>query len=92
MKHGAYVEVQQTLSSHVMLLGRVDGMARFGNVAADSPLHDGSTVTRFTVGPLITIDRGMRVKLSSELWDFSDANARGQERAVSVHAALVGAF
>lgn len=92
LKHGAYVEIEQGISSKVSLTGRLDGMARLGNVAADSPLQDGSTIGRFTIGSLFTIERGIRLKFSSEFWSFSDDNLRGQDRAVSIHTALVGSF
>lgn len=92
-KHGAYVEVEQGLTSRVALLGRVDGMARFGNLARESDLVDGSTVVRGTVGGLVTIERGFRLKLSTEFWRFSDNDLRnGTDKAVSIHTALVGAF
>lgn len=92
VKHGAYVEVEHAFSGRLSVIGRVDGMARVGNVAAESPLEDGSTVARFTLGPLITLQRGFRIKLSSEYWSFSDNDLRGQDRAVGLHTALVGAF
>lgn len=91
-KHGAYLEIEQGLSNRVALLGRVDGMARFGNLAATSDLVDGSTIARATLGGVLTFQRGVRLKLSTEAWRFSDNDLRGQDKAVSIHCALVGAF
>jgi hypothetical protein len=91
-KHGAYVELEQRVSSHVTLLARADGMARFGNVAAGSELVDGSTVIRGTLGGAYSFERGIRLKLSSEYWRFSDNDASGYDKAVSLHVAVVGSF
>jgi hypothetical protein len=91
-KHGAYVEIEQGVQRKVALLGRLDGMARYGNVLAGSELSDGSTVIRGTLGGAYTFERGFRVKLSTELWRFSDFDANGHDKAVSIHAAVVGTF
>jgi hypothetical protein len=91
-KHGAYAEIEQRVNPHVALLGRVDGMARYGNVAAASELVNGSTVVRGTVGGAYTFERGFRLKLSTELWRFSDLDANGRDKDLLVHAALVGSF
>jgi hypothetical protein len=91
-KHGAYVELEQRVSSRVALLGRADGMARYGNVAAASELVDGSTVIRGTLGGAYTFERGMRLKLSTEYWRFSDNDTNGRDKDILVHAALVGSF
>jgi hypothetical protein len=91
-KHGAYVELEQGFMSRVALLVRADGMARYGNVAAASPLDDGSTVLRGTLGGAYTFERGLRLKLSTEYWRFSDHDENGHDKAVSIHAAIVGSF
>ena len=93
MKHGAYFEVEQALTPDLDLVGRVDGMLRIGNVAADSELDRRSSVLRFTVGTAYAIERGLRIKLSTELWDFSDRDATsGRKIDLSMHTALAGSF
>jgi hypothetical protein len=91
-KHGAYVEVEQPLTPRVDLLLRVDGLYRIGNVLLESPLRRQSAVTRFTVGTAIVIERGYRVKLTGEYWDFSDKGPTGRNSHLGVHLALVGTF
>jgi hypothetical protein len=91
-KHGAYVEIEQGVTPLVSVLGRVDGMARYGNVEATSLLSDGSTVERLTLGALLRFEHSLRLKVSTELWKFSDNDLRGQDKAVSIHTAVVGAF
>lgn len=92
MKHGGFFEIEQGLSNYVAVIGRLDGLARFGNLSATSDLADGSTVGRATVGGVFTFERGIRLKLSTELWRFSDFDLRGHDKAISTHIALVGAF
>jgi len=92
MKHGAYVEVEQPLGPRVDLLLRVDGLYRKGNVVVDSPLRRESAVTRFTLGTVIVIERGYRVKVSGEYWDFSDAGPGGRHNHFGAHLSLVGTF
>ncbi len=101
MKHGAYAEVEQALSSTVDLIVRADGMMRVGNVLAlpagtpipaEGELSSRSLVGRLTLGAAFSIERSLRVKVSSELWEFSDRNADGQLTAVSFHLGAVGTF
>ncbi len=93
MKHGAYVEVEQSLTPELDLVGRVDGMMRIGNVEAASALDRRSSVVRYTIGTAYAIERGLRIKLSTELWQFSDRDpSSGRELEVSAHAALAGSF
>jgi hypothetical protein len=91
-KHGAYAEVEYQASKDVDLLGRVDGLYRSGNVLAASPLSARSAVLRYTAGVAYNLERGLRVKGSTEFWSFSDADALGRHNAVSFHLGLVGAF
>ena len=37
-------------------------------------------------------ERSLRLKLSTELWDFSDPGADGRHNAVSMHLGVVGTF
>jgi hypothetical protein len=92
VKHGAYVELEQPLGSGVDGIVRVDGMMRLGNVAAGSPLSSQATVLRYTLGTSFVVARGVRLKLSPELWQFNYADSAGRDLAVSLHVAVAGAF
>jgi len=92
VKHGGYAEIEQPLSSSVDLLFRVDGLYRKGNVFAASPLRRQSAVTRFTLGTAIVLERGYRVKVSGEYWDFSDPGEGGRHSDLGLHVGLVGTF
>jgi hypothetical protein len=91
-KHGAYLELEQGITPLVAILARVDGMARYGNVESASLLSDGSTVERATLGALLRFEHSLRLKVSTEFWRFSDNDLQGKDKAVSIHAAVVGAF
>jgi hypothetical protein len=92
VKHGAYLELKQPLTNWLDLIGRVDGMYREGNVVVASPLDKKSSVLRYTVGTMFTIEQGLRAKLSAELYDFSDPDEAGHHTDVTVHAAIVGTY
>ena len=93
MKHGAYLEVEQALTPDLDLLGRVDGMYRVGNVEAASELSRRSAVFRYTLGTAYAIERGLRIKFSTELWEFTDRDAlTGRKVELSMHTALAGSF
>ena len=93
MKHGAYFEVEQGLTPELDLIGRVDGMFRVGNVEAASELSRRSSVFRYTLGTAYAIERGLRIKFSTELWEFSDRDAlTGRKLELSMHTALAGSF
>jgi len=92
VKHGAYIELKQPLSNWIDLIGRVDGMYREGNVVLDSPLSQKSTVLRYTIGTMFTIEQGLRAKLATELYDFSDVDEAGHHTDVVVNAAIVGTY
>lgn len=93
MKHGAYAEIEQGLTPELDLIGRVDGLFRVGNVQQASELSRRSSVLRYTVGMAYAIERGLRVKLSTELWDFSDRDAStGRKLELSGHLGLAGSF
>ena len=89
------------MSPDVDVIGRVDGLARFGNVVAlpsgvpapaDGVLAQRSWVLRYTLGSAFSIERGLRLKASTELWQFSDRDLAGQTLAVGLHFAAVGTF
>jgi hypothetical protein len=96
VKHGAYVELEQPLLPVLDLIGRVDGMYRIGNFPAqtlsgDVPdLSRHSSVLRYTLGASYLVERGLRLKLSAELWQFSDTDDDGHTLEMGFHAALVG--
>jgi hypothetical protein len=92
VKHGAYVELEQPVSGRVDLIGRVDGLYRVGNIVAASTLSARSAVIRYTAGTAIAVDRGFRLKLSAELWSFSDRGIEGRHDEMSFHAGVVGSF
>ena len=93
MKHGAYLEIEQGLTPELDLIGRVDGMFRVGNVEAASELSRRSSVFRYTLGTAYAIERGLRIKFSTELWEFSDRDSLTQRKVeLSMHTALAGSF
>ncbi len=96
LKHGAYVELEQPLSPVFDLLARVDGLYRIGNFRADPTgetfLSRKSGVLRYTLGAAFSLERGFRVKLSTELWQFSDPDDDGHTLAVGLHASFVAAY
>ncbi len=92
VKQGAYAELEQGVTGSVSMIGRVDGLYRTGNVAATSTLTDKSSVVRFTLGSFFTIERGLRLKASTEVYRFSDADANGRTTEVGFHLAAVGSF
>jgi len=92
VKHGAYVEVEQPLGPGVDGIARVDGLLRLGNVAAGSLLGSQATVLRYTLGASFVVARGVRVKLTPELWQFNYEDASNRKLEVSLHTAVAGAF
>jgi len=97
-KQGAYVEIEQRLTSTVDLLVRVDGLYRTGNFAAPAPgadeipLSSKSSIARYTLGGAYAFDRAFRLKLSTELWQFSDATDEGKKISLGTHVAFVGTY
>jgi hypothetical protein len=92
VKHGAYLEMETPLGSGVDGIVRVDGLLRLGNIAASSPLSSQATVLRYTVGTSIVIARGVRLKLSPELYQFNYSDAAGRTLEVCLQTAVAGAF
>ncbi|UJR83293.1 hypothetical protein [Sandaracinus amylolyticus] len=72
LKDGWYADVEIRLHPAVELIGRFDGLRRIGNVAATSPLRSESMILRYTAGFNFIPDRAFRIKLFSQLYDFSD--------------------
>jgi hypothetical protein len=92
VKHGAYVELEQPLGPGVDGILRVDGLLRLGNVAAGSPLSSEATVLRYTIGTSVVVARGVRLKLSPELYQFNYNDAAGRNLEVCLQTAVAGAF
>ncbi|MCC7536465.1 MAG: hypothetical protein IT379_09635, partial [Deltaproteobacteria bacterium] len=86
-KDGFYVELDHPIGRYIEVVARFDGMRRIGNVPIASALRSESAILRYTLGTNFVVSRGMRVKLSGELWDFSDFSDD-----VAVHLGLVAAF
>ena len=72
IKDGFYVEAEYPFADWVEGFFRFDGMRRTGNVARTSALSSNSGILRYTLGGNFVVQRGLRIKASTELWDFSD--------------------
>lgn len=72
VKDGWYAEAEYPFTDWFEAFYRWDGMRRVGNVAASSALRSKSLIFRHTVGVNFVVERGLRIKLSGEHWDFSD--------------------
>jgi len=71
VKHGFYAEAEVPLG-RFDVLGRFDGLLRYGNVVAGSPLSSRAQLLRYTAGAAIRITDNIRVKTSIEYYHFSD--------------------
>jgi hypothetical protein len=91
-KHGAYVEVERTMSERLTLLARGDGLYRSGNVTTDDALGPRAAVVRATLGGTAAIVPGWRLKASGELWSFTNDPPRLYEHDFAFHLAVVGTF
>lgn len=87
IKEGFYAEVEYPITEIIEVLYRFDGMRRLGNVPATSSLRSESAILRHTLGGNILVGRGLRLKLTAELWDFSDFRDE-----VAIHTGVVANF
>jgi len=87
LKHGFYAELEVPISDRVDGILRWDGLRRQGNVLRTSLLRSDSALLRYTAGASIRIRGATRIKLSAELYDFSDF-----EDELAVHVAVAGAL
>jgi hypothetical protein len=87
LKDGFYVELNLPLWTRLELVARFDGLRRLGNVAINSPLRKNSGVLRYTAGANIVLDGSVRLKLSAELYDFTDFSDE-----LAINAGAVAAF
>lgn len=92
LKHGGYAELEVPLTRDLDAIGRFDFLYRSGNVLTASTLQARSAVVRYTLGTAYTIERGYRVKLSTEAYSFSDVGPTGRNLALSGHLGVVGTF
>jgi hypothetical protein len=102
VKHGAFAELEQPLTSALTGVLRVDGMLRVGNVSdivvgsgdtfSPSPLPDRASVLRETMGLAYEVERNLRFKGSVELWEFNYPDDDGRETALGFHVGAVGSF
>jgi len=86
LKDGFYAEVEAPIG-RVDLIARWDGLRRWGNVLATSPLRSQSILLRYTAGVAVRVIAGVRVKASVEAYDFSDLKDE-----LAVHLGVVGSF
>lgn len=87
IKQGFYAELEYPFAPWLEVFARVDGMRRFGNLPAASPLRRESAVLRYTPGANFVFHRNLRLKLSAEVWDFSDFDDD-----VALHVGVAGNF
>ena len=91
-KHGAYLEIEQTMSDALTLVARADGLYRVGNEPTTIALPTRAAIFRYTGGATLAVIPGWRVKASAELWAFTDNPPIHQELELALHLALVGTF
>lgn len=87
VKDGAYAEVEVPVHPRLTVVVREDGLRRRGNVINTSSLRSESAVIRHTAGIAIGLGRSVRVKLSYELYDFSDFDDESV-----IHVGIAGPF
>ncbi|HEX3477497.1 MAG TPA: hypothetical protein VHT91_20890 [Kofleriaceae bacterium] len=85
LKSGWYAELELPAGDRLDVILRWDGLRRQGNVPRDSELRSDSAVLRYTAGASIKVRGAVRLKLSGELYDFSDFPDE-----VAIHLALTG--
>jgi hypothetical protein len=71
IKHGFYAEAEVPVG-RVDVFARFDGLLRFGNVLATSPLSSRAKLLRYTAGAAIRIADNIRVKGSVEYYQFNN--------------------
>jgi hypothetical protein len=87
LKQGFYAELEVPISDRVDGIVRWDGLRRQGNVLRTSELRSDSAVLRYTVGGSIRLRGATRIKLSGEVYDFSDFQDE-----IAIHLAVAGAL
>jgi hypothetical protein len=87
LKQGFYAELEVPISDRVDGIFRWDGLRREGNVLRTSELRSDSAVLRYTAGGSIRLRGATRIKLSGEVYDFSDFQDE-----IAIHLAIAGAL
>ena len=85
LKQGWYAELELPAGDRLDVILRWDGLRRQGNVLRDSELRSDSAVLRYTAGVSVKVRGAVRIKLSGELYDFSDFSDE-----IAIHLALTG--
>jgi hypothetical protein len=85
LKQGFYTELEVPAGDRIDLIARWDGLRRQGNVLRTSELRSDSALLRYTVGTSIKVRGATRIKLSGELYDFSDFPDE-----IAIHLAVTG--
>jgi hypothetical protein len=86
IKEGFYSELEFPVG-RFDFVARVDGLRRRGNVPIASPLRSTSEVLRYTAAMTFRVWQALRIKLSGEIYDFSDFSDDGV-----IHLGLAGPF
>jgi len=86
LKEGFYGELEVPVG-RFDVVARWDGLRRRGNVVNTSMLRSDTAVLRYTVGAAYAVRDTLRLKLSGELYDFSDF-----EDETVVHLGIAGPF
>ncbi|HET7501854.1 MAG TPA: hypothetical protein VFK02_12645 [Kofleriaceae bacterium] len=87
LKQGFYAEVEVPITDRLDGIARWDGLRRQGNVLRNSELRSDSALLRYTAGASFRLRGATRLKLSGEVYDFSDFQDE-----VAIHLALAGAL
>ncbi len=87
LKQGFYGELEIPAGDRLDAIVRWDGLRRQGNVLRTSELRSDSAVLRYTAGASFKIRGATRIKLTGELYDFSDFSDE-----VAIHLAVSGAL
>jgi hypothetical protein len=86
VKDGFYTEIEVP-AGPFDFVARWDGLRRKGNVAVTSPLRSESLLLRYTAAATLRVYGALRIKLSTEYYDFSDFDDE-----VVLHLGLAGPF
>lgn len=87
LKQGFYAELEAPISDRIDGILRWDGLRRQGNVVRTSSLRSDSALLRYTAGASVRLRGATRLKLSGELYDFSDFADE-----IAIHLAVTGAL
>jgi hypothetical protein len=91
-KHGAYLEVVGPATRWLDVVARVDGMHRRGNNLATSTVGTRAAIVRYSLGTVISLAEGWRVKSSAEVWTFYERLGGHPDTELGLHLAAVGTF